>query len=494
MTLCVVYSERRPELALDYALAIRDAGADTSDPEIARWGTNCIDLIEARTYESRLRVLDALVTWDNAAVTEKLEYLQRKRGRLLADMGRFQDAMDSFLLAVQRDDSKWLNHLDLAITAFRAGMPGEALAAVDNALERVGSGEDADKAHVLALRASIRASRDELDEALEDASAAIELSNESPFPCHVRGQTYIRRGDVESAVQDFRAGIARDPGYEHQGLQEIGTALADAARYQDARRALVRSLELSPNCAHCWSALVRIMQAENPEATPDLSSVGVDDRMTPEGLYWRAQALGQSGYFLAAVTDFEPIFAADLDRIPADTLLLFGLWLTYVDRFADGVTAYKEVLRRYPGQAAALYDLAVAVAAQAGAAAVQLEIAAAREALYALPDSQALHRAYGLGGLAAIEEQESEAFAFLAEAASLTHRLQPTGRRRMRLGEVYGLTIGSGRLSWTDLRLPRMFPVSSPRPSRSLRVDIHDGLARRLPRLSATPQIAGRAS
>jgi tetratricopeptide (TPR) repeat protein len=414
--LCVVYSDRWPTFALDYANAIRDAGADTNDSEIARWGTNCIDLIEARTYENRLRVLDSLVTWDNPDIEEKLEYLQRRRGRLLTDMGRFQDAMDSFLLAIQRDDSKWLGHVDLAIAALQAGQPEEAIAAVNNALERIEPAETADQAYALCLRAGIRMYRDELDQALEDASAAVALSTESARPFHVRGQIYVLKGDIDSAVADFRAGMARDLSYEHEGLQEIGTALANVARYEEARRALVRSLELSPNCAHCWRALISISKAENPDLAPDLSSLGLDERMTPDGLYWRAQALGQSGYFVAAVKDFEPSLTTDLDQIPADTLLLFGLWLTYVDRFADAITAYREVLRRRPGQAAALYDLAVALAAQAGPAAVQLDIAAAREALYSLPDDAALHRAYGLGGLAAVEQQDSEAFAFLAEA------------------------------------------------------------------------------
>src|SRR6201999_3791920 len=106
-------------------------------------------------------------------------------------------------------------------------------------------------------------------------------------------------------------GILVDPRYEHQGLQRTGTLLASDGRLDEAERTLVRSLELSPNCAHCWAALIKAAVARNPSVPPDLPSYGLDDRLTVDGLFWRSARLGEAGFVTEAVRDFDRVFAED---------------------------------------------------------------------------------------------------------------------------------------------------------------------------------------
>ena len=77
-------------------------------------------------------------------------------------------------------------------------------------------------------------------------------------------------------------------------------------------------------------------------------SLGLDDRMTVDGLFWRSRALGASGFVAEAVRDFDQVFATDTARIPTDALNNYGLWLTYLDRMQEASTVYREVLRARP--------------------------------------------------------------------------------------------------------------------------------------------------
>ncbi|MGB0090968.1 MAG: hypothetical protein WBP81_00280 [Solirubrobacteraceae bacterium] len=126
-----------------------------------------------------------------------------------------------------------------------------------------------------------------------------------------------------------------------------------------------------------------------------------------------------SGYCLQR--GISGLHAHNAELLSPSALNTFGLVSdvrSYVDRMEKAVEVFAQVLQRDPTSAVTLDNLAVAKAHLTGVAAAQEEITAARTSLFGL-DQDDLHRCYGLGGLAAIEAEDDEAFRHLARAIGL---------------------------------------------------------------------------
>ncbi|MEA2372705.1 MAG: hypothetical protein QOH12_3099, partial [Solirubrobacteraceae bacterium] len=345
---CVRLSDFDVAFARSLAYAIRDAGESTGEASLARWGTHCADLLEG-SPQVRIRALDALLAWDTPTLKDQAPYLLRRRALLLSGLSRYDDAILSLrqAIALQPDGARL--HADVAVTYLRRGDWDSGIEAAGRAIETARSGDDRVISHALAVRASLHQARGQLASAMNDADRSVELASPTSYvSLRTRGKIHAARNEVDLAIADFQAGILRDPRFEHEGLQEIGTALAGAGRYPDAEVALRRSLELEPDCAHCWDALVRVATLGAKGAAPKLSDFGLDDRLSHNGFYWRAQALARAGHFEAAVSDFGAVYEAKPDGVDVESLQAYGLWLTYVDRISDAVAVCRDVLRRTP--------------------------------------------------------------------------------------------------------------------------------------------------
>ncbi len=89
------------------------------------------------------------------------------------------------------------------------GRTDEALADLDDALVL-----NANSAELLTNRCRVRAATNrELDLALADCNAAIQVTQPSPHAYDSRGLLHLRRGEFEAARADFDAALAVDPAF-----------------------------------------------------------------------------------------------------------------------------------------------------------------------------------------------------------------------------------------------------------------------------------------
>ena len=147
---------------------------------------------------------------------------------------------------------------DLATAYGRAKNFEAGVQAVDDALSKADAEDSRLIAHLFALRARLLLDDGRPSEALDDADRAVQRTDKSAEAFDVRASIRVALDDPEAAIDDLERGILLDPHYEHRGLQRTGTLFASMERLDDAERALIRSLELEPNCANCWGALIGV--------------------------------------------------------------------------------------------------------------------------------------------------------------------------------------------------------------------------------------------
>ncbi|RMH14356.1 MAG: hypothetical protein D6701_11370, partial [Gemmatimonadetes bacterium] len=177
-------------------------------------------------------------------------------GRTLFDMGRLDEAEEHFRAAIRlfpeyggRDSPYWY----LAQIHRRRGEHREAAAA----LERLNSLNESDyrarleQAEVLQRIGDPQGASKALDEAVTIYPYEIEL--------HRRlARLFTELGDFDGVVRERKAIVALDPPDRARALFELARAQVDAGRLDDARRTVLRALDIAPTYPDALELLLEI--------------------------------------------------------------------------------------------------------------------------------------------------------------------------------------------------------------------------------------------
>ena len=154
--------------------------------------------------------------------------------------------------------------------------------------------------------------------AIEAYSGAIALRSDSMLAHLRRGETYLRRGDLEAAARDFRTAAALDP-TATRPLDELGDVLYQLQRFRrasDTYEAYLRLDERSPRVAYKL-ALARYRDGKVDDAVAALTqAVRLSDQM-PDAYYVQGMCLRDGHRPVDAVRAFEKAVALSPSLIPA---------------------------------------------------------------------------------------------------------------------------------------------------------------------------------
>jgi tetratricopeptide (TPR) repeat protein len=135
-----------------------------------------------------------------------------------------------------------------------------ALPGIAADIERVLRGEP-NMAHIWADLAMTRMRMNQTQPALDAMSHACAVEPDKALWRHRMGTLAMQAGDTQRAVEAFEALTRIDPG-NATGFYNLAVAFANQRRFEPARRAAQKALEIDPNYAAAKDMLRRLQAAE----------------------------------------------------------------------------------------------------------------------------------------------------------------------------------------------------------------------------------------
>jgi tetratricopeptide (TPR) repeat protein len=275
------------------------------------------------------------------------------RGRALAALGRFDEAVPVLRRATQRDPQS-----------------PDAWRALGDQLILAGDGEGADKAYAQQIRCSVR------DPNLQRAAIAL-CDNDLPI--------------AERLLKDHLKLHPTDVA----AIRMLAELAGRIGRYEDAKNLLTRAIELSPSFAPARFNLATVLyrSGKTPAAMAELEHLLAAE---PENASYRnllAAALGRIGDIAEAVKHYEHVLKHQPQA--AKIWMSYGHALKTVGRQADSVEAYRRCIAIEPGFGEAYWSLANLKTVSLGTADIAAMEAALASGTLGAEDRFHLHFALG---------------------------------------------------------------------------------------------------
>jgi len=255
-----------------------------------------LDLVDGNVQRARQRLDDAVVKSGWMGRTFLL------RGKLLLQLGEFVAARDDAERASKLDPSSLDDAYDIMTAAYlndgnvpalvarmeeqaqkrrlpanRAALLGRLNLAIGNTPRAVALYEQAasEGSELLFVKNDLafllaKQGRD-LDRALALAKAAVESPGASISTVDTLGYVYLKRGEADVAVWQFRQAIAESSPPVPDYYYHLGMALLDLGQQDKAREALEQALTLNPEFAEAHAARRLLGDLERGTSAPPAS-------------------------------------------------------------------------------------------------------------------------------------------------------------------------------------------------------------------------------
>ncbi|HVX10232.1 MAG TPA: tetratricopeptide repeat protein [Pirellulales bacterium] len=213
-----------------------------------------------------------------------------------------------------------------------------AVQALDKAIELAKDDNDV-KAEALQLRGR---TREDIDDRLNDLSAAVKLAPENAEIVRERGTIYLGLNRIDDALADFDAALKvdEDDAATHEAR---GIALGLLQRYKEARESFSRMAELSPESAMplLQRARMNALMEKFDESVEDATRALEIDPDNVDGLIIKSQALALAGKAAEAI--------ADADRaleLKPDSDDVVRIWAMVTEKAGNTDTAIEELRKQ----------------------------------------------------------------------------------------------------------------------------------------------------
>ncbi len=374
--------------------------------------------IKKHNYELALEYLNKAIELDPSYAQALAE-----RGDLYIDQKKYREAVDEFDDALEIAPSyHWAYE--------RKGYALLQLNRYEDALDALNKAEETNEhcANTLGFRGACFLGLEQYENALKDLNMALELEPEDGWSRIRRGEVYIATDVYELSLADFEWVIKKFPkhhGIRHEGLKNIGLVYSAQQKYEEAAEKFILSLEESPHCTHCWSALTStyekmysrdealrlIMDIKSPKIKFDVFTY-----------LCRGASLLHMGH-KEGIQDLKTAVQLKPDLvIPAWVRLdECGLQLAKAGQYEDAIYCYENSSEAVDYRLA--YNLAVAWVLWKGADLATNQIEKAVQLLNELVNEDEETKGislYGLAGLEAVKNNKSVALKLLREALLLS--------------------------------------------------------------------------
>lgn len=253
--------------------------------------------------------LDAQLGPDDHALHRSV--LKNNRGRVHAALGRLDEALADYAVAIAADPNHAEHYLERGSILRRMGRAGEAAADYERAIALSPPFPE-----IYYNRGDLRLSQGDRDGARADFGYALELDPTLADACLNRGSMALEDGDVATARADARAGLALDPAsaYLHVLAGQVHAADGETAA---ALAAFDQAIAADPELAPAWGGRAEVQFAAG-NAGEAVASLDRAVALAPDAalLFNRAVALEAAGRPGDALADLRR--AAELDPEDAE--------------------------------------------------------------------------------------------------------------------------------------------------------------------------------
>ncbi|WP_242720917.1 tetratricopeptide repeat protein [Microcoleus vaginatus] len=292
----------------------------------------CLDNLER--YDEALESFDMAIALDD---NDKLAW--RIRGGLLNNLKRYDEALSSFDRAIALDDNDRSASVLRANVLYHLKRYEEALASFDKAIEL-----GANYQFVWALRGNVLYGLKRYEEALESFNKAIELDNNYMWAWGLRGIVLNSLDRYDEALVSFDRAIELNANY--QSVWALRSYVLDnLKRYDEALVSFDRAIELGANYQEIWvgggNVLYNLKRYEEALASYDRAlELDPNDKLA---WYMRADVLNNLERYEEALVSFDRALGLD-SNYPQDWIKR-GNILKYLDRYEEALESYDRALK-----------------------------------------------------------------------------------------------------------------------------------------------------
>jgi tetratricopeptide (TPR) repeat protein len=270
-------------------------------------------LVGERRYPAAIDSLHAIATR-----YPELASVQYQLARLLARIGRIDEAVKAFTAAANKREDDPEIAIALASTLLRARRVEDAAVHADQAVALADGGMDARlkaAAHEIAARVALV--RDDFDSARTHAAAAHTADPHLPMPQFVTGSIAYNDGRYEDALVALKEALAALPPARTMADLHVnlGNTYARLDRYMEAEAEFQEELRAYPHNIGTYASLAMLYRASNrQQAVEQVIGDLVEAAPTPEGYSMAARLwviVGERGRAEALRSDARRRFRGD---------------------------------------------------------------------------------------------------------------------------------------------------------------------------------------
>ncbi len=244
------------------------------------------------------------VTKETEEYAERLlSWAYNRRGKIAAEAGRDEQALEDFEAAVRYDKTRWRAFHNRGVSYALAGRNEEALADLSQTIEI-----NPNYANAFYNRAELHQERGHLDDALKDYERVIQLTPGDAAAHNSRGYCYYQLRRYPHAVRDFTEAIRLDT-ESSAAFANRGQLYSDLGYYARALHDFQRAVDADPQLGRAYQGAAWILATcpnekfrDTDEAVAAASkAIEIDGDDDPRYLDTLAAAFANAGEFDMAV-------------------------------------------------------------------------------------------------------------------------------------------------------------------------------------------------
>ncbi len=182
-----------------------------------------------------------------------LAWAYNRRGEVVAEAGREEDALGDFSRAVELRPASWQYAHNRGVSHAILGNSVEAIADFDRTIELQPS-----FAKAYFNRGEIRYDMGQFDGAIADYNQMIRLKPRDSLAYTSRGHTYYRLQNIRSAMRDYSRAIRLDP-KNAEAHTHRGDAYGDQGRFTQAANDYRTAIRVNPNYGRAYHSAAWLM-------------------------------------------------------------------------------------------------------------------------------------------------------------------------------------------------------------------------------------------